>query len=159
MRTADLPAVDRIAGIVHPLFPERPEVPAERLRLFPAGCFVAASPVGPAGYAVAHPWAIGAPPALDVLLCSLPREADCLYLHDVALLPELRGSGLGAHLVRRLAALAERHLLDRLALTAVGGSAGYWRRHGFEPWGVLDAALARKLASYGGDAVYMVCQL
>ena len=159
MRTADLPVVERIAGIVHPLFPERPEVPAERLQLFPAGCFVAASPVGPAGYAVAHPWVIGAPPALDVLLGSLARQVDSLYLHDVALLPERRGSGLGAQLVSLLAALAATHGLDRLALTAVGGSAGYWRRHGFEPWGARDAALARKLASYGGDAVYMVRQL
>ncbi|MCA8930138.1 MAG: GNAT family N-acetyltransferase [Alphaproteobacteria bacterium] len=156
MEPADLPAVERIGGIVHPLFPERPEVPAERLGLFPGGCLVAASSMGPMGYAVAHPWVTGAPPALDVLLGSLPPQADCLYLHDVALLPQLRGSGLGAQLVGMLVALAGTRGLARLALTAVGGSAGYWQRHGFAAWEAGDAALAGKLASYGGDAVYMV---
>lgn len=156
MELVDLPAVERIGEIVHPLFPERPEVPAERLELFPAGCLVAASSMGPMGYAVAHPWLTGALPALDVLLGSLPPQADCLYLHDVALLPQLRGSGLGAELVGMLVALARAHGLARLALTAVGGSAGYWRRHGLAAWDTGDGALAKKLASYGADAVYMV---
>ena len=41
MRAANLAAVERIAEIVHPAYPESEEVPAERLTLFPAGCLIA----------------------------------------------------------------------------------------------------------------------
>lgn len=152
----DLDAVNAIADIVHPGYPEPPEVPAERLALFPQGCFLAEGAEGRAiGYAVGHPGLLGRPPALASLLGRLPEGADCLYLHDVALLAEARGGGLGAELVRRLHGLARRCGFGHLALTAVGGSVPYWRRHGFSPV-AGDAALAAKLASYGGDAAYMV---
>ena len=60
------------------------------------------------GYAVSHPGRLGRPPALDSRLGELPSDADCLYLHDVALLPEARGLGLGESLVDLLRALAIR---------------------------------------------------
>ena len=41
LTAADLDRVNEIADAVHLDFPERAEVPAERLRLFPAGCFAA----------------------------------------------------------------------------------------------------------------------
>ncbi|UEM20889.1 GNAT family N-acetyltransferase [Skermanella mucosa] len=159
MGPADLPTVERIAEIVHPGYPESPEVPAERLALFPAGCLIARDGHGSVlGYAVSHPGTLGRPPALDSLLGGLPPDADCLYLHDVALLPEARGLGLGESLVDILRDLARRRGLPALALTAVNRSAPYWRRRGFSDH-PGDAALAAKLASYGDDAAYMVITL
>ena len=156
MAEADLGAVDAIAEIVHPGYPEPPEVPAERLALFPEGCLLAEAGEGRAiGYAVSHPGLLGRPPALASLLGRLPERADCLYLHDVALLPAARGTGLGGDLVARLHGLARRRGFRYLALTAVNGSVPYWRRHGFSPF-AGDEVLAAKLASYGGDAAYMV---
>lgn len=156
MTVADLAEVDAIAEIVHPGYPEPPEVPAERLRLFPQGCFLAeVEGSGAIGYAISHPGVLGRPPALASLLGGLPEGADCLYLHDVALLPAARGAGLGGDLVARLHALARLCGFRHLALTAVGGSVPYWRRHGFSPF-AGDEALAAKLASYDGDAAYMV---
>jgi GNAT superfamily N-acetyltransferase len=156
MVAADLVAVERIAEIVHPAYPESEEVPMERLALFPAGCLIAESPVGAVlGYAVSHPSRLGRPPALDSRLGVLPADADCLYLHDVALLPEARGLGLGDSLVVLLRALAARSGLALLALTAVNRSAPYWRRRGFLDHSG-DGVLAAKLTSYGDDAVYMV---
>jgi GNAT superfamily N-acetyltransferase len=156
MVAADLAAVERIAEIVHPVYPESEEVPIERLALFPAGCLIAEATMGGVlGYAVSHPGRLGRPPALDSRLGVLPADADCLYLHDVALLPEVRGLGLGESLVVLLRSLAARSRLPVMALTAVNRSAPYWRSRGFSDYsgdGVLDA----KLASYGGDAVYMV---
>jgi GNAT superfamily N-acetyltransferase len=155
MIPADLPAVQAAGEIVHPLYPESPAVAAERLILYPAGCLVAERDGQLLGYAVSHPALLGRPPALDSLLGNLPEKPDCLYLHDIALLPAARGLGLGASLVARLLALAKSEGLPRLTLTAVNNSAGYWQRQGFTPY-QGDATLAAKLASYGEDALYLV---
>ena len=152
----DLPRLDALAEAVHLAYPERPEVAAERLRLFPAGCFAAEVDGAFCGYGLTHPWTDGAPPALDSLLGCLPAAPDCLYIHDVALSAATRGRGLGRALVDRLAGLAAAHGLPRLSLIAVGGSAAGWGAMGFRPV-VVDPAsmLAAKLASYDADAVYM----
>ncbi|WP_449221567.1 GNAT family N-acetyltransferase [Tistrella mobilis] len=156
LTAADLDRLNEIANAVHLDFPEREEVPAERLRLFPGGCFAAVVDGQMVGYAVTHPWIDGRPPALDSLLGALPDDADCLYVHDVALLPEARGRGLARRLVAMLEELARHHRLPRLALTAVGGSAPGWAAMGFTACEVDPASpLAAKLASYETDARYM----
>jgi GNAT superfamily N-acetyltransferase len=154
MTEADIDMVEEIAGLIHPSFHERPEIFVERLALFPAGSLIAQGPDGPVGYAVAHPWTLGRPPALDSLLGDIPPEADCLYLHDVAILPAARGQRLTERLVERLRDLAAAHGLGRLALTSVNATAMMWSRYGFVPV-VPDAVLAAKLATYGDDATYM----
>lgn len=154
---ADLPAVTAIAEAVHPGYPERPAIFAERLSLFPEGCFLAEADGAPAGYALAHPWMEGAPPALDTLLGRLPDRPDCLYLHDVALLPAARGSGLGRALIVRLEALARHLALPRISLVAVNNSQAFWATLGFR--NADHPGLAPKLASYGRDARYMTRQI
>jgi GNAT superfamily N-acetyltransferase len=159
MTAADLESVGRIADVVHPLYPESEEVPAERLSLFPAGCLIARDARGEVlGYAVSHPGRLGRPPALDSRLGQIPADADCLYLHDVALLPEARGLGLGLSLMDLLRALAARSGLKVLALTAVNRSTSYWRSRGFSDYSG-DEVLAAKLSSYGEDAVYMISEV
>lgn len=157
MTAADLPEVSRIGAVVHPAFPESDRVFDERFRLFPQGCHVAQGPDGAAvGYAVAHPGRLFAPPALDTLLWQLPAEANCLYVHDVALLPAARGGGLGRAIVGELTAVARRTGLHCLALTAVNGSAGWWQRRGFLRLQPEPPELIDKLKSYGVDAAYLV---
>ncbi len=158
MLTGDLDAVEAIADRVHPAFPESLEVPRERLALFPAGCFIAERR-SVEGYAVAHPAMLGRPPALDTLLGRLPAAPDCLYLHDVALLPAARGLGLPTLLLATLRKVAADAGLHRLALVAVNRSTAYWVRQGFAPAGAGDPVLAGKLASYGADAAYLVAEI
>ena len=159
MMAADLTFVERIAEIVHPAYPESEEVPAERLALFPAGCLIAEDALAEVlGYAVSHPGRLGRPPARDSRLGELPSGADCLYLHDVALLPEARGLGLGESLVDLLRALAIRSGFKVMALTAVNRSTSYWRSRGFLNYSG-DGILTAKLASYGDDAVYMISEV
>ena len=149
----DLAAVAHIAARVHSNYPERPEVFAERLALFPAGCLLLADAQGQAcGYAITHPGRLGAPPPLDSLLGGLPAVADCLYLHDIALLPAARGAQAPAALLKLLRALARSLALERLALVAVNGSAAYWRRHGF----VEGTA---RVESYGAGVAYLVARV
>jgi ribosomal protein S18 acetylase RimI-like enzyme len=96
-------------------------------------------------------------PALDSLLGALPGDADAYYIHDLALLPGARGGGAASACVDRLAAHARASGFVRMALVAVGNSAGFWRRQGFRE--AHDEALARKLASYDDAARYMVREL
>jgi phosphinothricin acetyltransferase len=152
---ADLPQTGRIADLVHPAYPEDPAVQADRLSLFPDGCWLAEGADGSVlGYAVAHPAVRQKPPALNTVLGTLPEAADCLYLHDVALLPQARGLGLGRAIVPLLLTVAARHRFDVLALTSVNGTPDFWRAAGFRPV-VPDALLAAKLATYDAEAVYM----
>jgi GNAT superfamily N-acetyltransferase len=149
MMNADLPTVEAIADVVHPDYPEAPEVFANRLALFPQGCFMAVEDGKALGYCIAHPGKLGVPPPLDTLMKALPADADCLYLHDLALLPESRGRRLGAALVARLEQVARATGFTRIALTAVNNSDGFWESVGFQPV-PCDA-----LASYG-EATYRV---
>ncbi|MBN8928277.1 MAG: hypothetical protein BGO51_19330 [Rhodospirillales bacterium 69-11] len=151
MGPGDLADVVRIAAAVHPpALAEAPAVFAERRDLYPAGTFLLEVGGRPTGYVLAHPWRAGTIPPLDTLLGALPSAADCLYLHDLALLPAARGLGAAGAIVTRLAA-ATTH--PRLALVAVGGSAPFWRRQGFLP--VVSATLGAKLEGYGPNACYM----
>ena len=157
MHERDLPAVVAIAGQVHPDYPESPAVFAERLQLFAAGCRVVVDERDHAhGYAITHPAMLGQAPALNSLLHALPPQADCLYLHDVALTEATRQYGLGGKLVELMRRHAVTMQFGHAALVAVNGSAGYWRRRGFADYLQADAALLKKIASYDSDARYLV---
>ncbi|SFJ64929.1 Acetyltransferase (GNAT) family protein [Bosea sp. OK403] len=157
MTAADLPAVLAVAGVVHPAYPEDEAVFAERLRLFPAGCLALAGPGGLLGYVVSHPWRLGQPPALNSLLGGILADAASYYIHDLALLPDARGSGAAGRVVDRLVAFARSEGLASISLVAVNASLGFWQRHGFRV--AHDAALAEKLGSYDDAARYMVRDL
>ncbi|WP_454001069.1 GNAT family N-acetyltransferase [Afipia felis] len=157
MTAVDLPAVNAVAARVHPAYPEDEAVFAERLRLYPLGCHVLDRNGTIVAYAVSHPWVDHAPPPLNAPLGGLPARPSTYYLHDIALLPEARGSGAAVVLVAMLVAQAGVERLSSLSLIAVNGSAGFWRRQGFEA--VTDDALAAKLRSYGDDAQFMMRQL
>lgn len=154
MTAADLPAVNALAALIHPGYPEDAAVFVERLRLYALGCRVLERDGELAAYVVSHPWLDRAPPPLNTLLGELPARPTTYYLHDLALLPEARGSGAAVEVVTLLAEQARDERLPSLSLIAVNGSAGFWRRQGFEA--VADDTLASKLRSYGEDAQFMV---
>lgn len=131
MLAGDLAAVSAIAESVHVDYPEAPALFANRLALFAAGCFMAVEDGQPVGYCISHPGRLGAPPPLNTMMTGLPVAADCLYLHDLALLPQARGRRLGAALVARLEGVARAHGFDRIALTAVSNSDAFWSGLGF----------------------------
>jgi GNAT superfamily N-acetyltransferase len=158
MREEDLPGVVAIADVVHPAFPERVEVIAEKRALWPTGCFVLADPAGTlAGYAISYPWHARRPAPLDTMLGSLPSPGGARWIHDVALLPGARGSGLAAEPVRRVLADADAAGVAESALVAVYGSEVFWARFGFRVPPDLAAAVANEVAEhYGPQARFMV---
>jgi len=153
MTAADLPAVNALAERIHPSFPEDATVFAERLRLYPDGCRVYERGNGIEAYVLSHPWLHAEPPALNSLLGKLPAAPSTYYIHDLALAPEVQGSGAGAAVVTWLAAHALASGLSGMSLIAVNGSSGFWKRQGFEV--TRAPSLDAKLKSYGDDAVFM----
>lgn len=158
MTVADLDAVAAIAVVGFPDHFEGRACFDNRLSLNPSGSFVLAAGDGPPqGYLVAYPWAADTAPALNTLIPSIPAEASVMYLHDLALLPTVRGGGWSRPIVERLVDESRADGWPALALVAVNDAAPFWERHGFR---VVEApGLAAKLAGYGPDARYMVRRL
>ena len=151
MVARDLDCVLGVAAEVHPDYPEDAAVFAERLARAPAGCHVAAYP-GISAYVISHPWLMRAPPKLNSFLGALPATPDCWYIHDLAVRRSARGGGLGASAVARVADVARRAGLRRMALVALPGSSAFWERQGFH----LASGAPAELASYGADVQLMV---
>lgn len=156
-RTSDLAAISAIAARIHPALSERAEVLAEKMRLCPDGCGVLDTDQGIVGYGLAHPWMQHRIPPLDGFLQELPDRADCLYVHDVAVLPDFRG-GVARAYVADVEKLARASGIAKLALVSVYGTRPLWERIGFRAV-TADAELRAKLASYGDGATYMLRDL
>lgn len=156
MLSRDLTEVVRLADAVHADFPEDRAVFADRLRHFPAGCFVCADGSGRMlGYCISHPWPEGPPPALNRLLGATPEAPDSYFIHDLALAPETRRKGLGALLLPRLLRIGRELGLARASLVAVGGSAPFWQRMGFAA-STDESVQAYVGKAYAEDAIHMV---
>jgi hypothetical protein len=154
MEPGDIPAVCAIAGWLHTALPERAEVFAEKLQLFPEGCRKLVAGEKLVGYGFAHPWLLASAPKLDTLLEALPAHPACLYIHDVAILPEARGYGAAGGYVASMEALALSLRLWQLTLVSVYGTAPLWAKYGFKP-----VSFGLPLASYGPGAAYMYREL
>jgi ribosomal protein S18 acetylase RimI-like enzyme len=151
----DLKAVVDIAAIVHPGLYEKPEVLAEKQRLYHNGCYLLEIGERPAGYVLSHPWREGRPPELDAPLGAIPGDAGTYYLHDLALLPVARRIGAASRIVNALVKHATARDFRTMSLVAVSGSQGYWEKHGFAV--AETAAIAANLQQgYGEGARFMV---
>lgn len=154
MVPADIAAVSALSDRIHPDYPERPAVLAEKLHLFPAGCFALETAGGDvAGYCFSHPWS-DMPPALDCLLGQLPAEPAVYFIHDLTIDGSQRGHNLPRAVVTAVRGVAAALGIARLTLVAVNNSGGFWRRLGFRPTPdtLLQAAARTK---YGAAAIHM----
>ncbi len=153
MTAADIDAVTKIEALVHVFYQEGEAVFANRFALYPSGCFICVSKGEPVGYMISHPWKRGEPVALDAMIDAVPSDADCLYIHDLALLPEFRGGGAAQAAISLAGDTARKLSLKSLALVALPDALGFWDRTGFIPTPLSkDNAIARK---YGPGASYM----
>jgi GNAT superfamily N-acetyltransferase len=153
----DIDAIEQVAGLIHPHLPERRDVLAEKLALFPMGCFVLVRRETVMGYGLAHRWILDSIPPLDAFLEKVPSHADCLYIHDVALLLEVRGYGSGQRYIRLMVECARKIGVDFLALVSVYDNQPFWAKRGFEI--VSAPELGAKLRSYGPTAQYLTLKL
>jgi GNAT superfamily N-acetyltransferase len=156
MTVGDIPGILRVADEVHPDLPESSEMFTERVNLFPQGCLILTNADGEVcGYIISHPIPYHQPPALDSLLGEINPEANQYYIHDLAILPKLRGQRCAAGGVKKLLKIAEERF-PSTCLISVYSTSAFWARFGFiiEPIDD-DAVLKEKLRDYGDGATYM----
>lgn len=126
---------------------------------FSFGVAESARPAHLCGYAIACPWQTGLAPQWNHATAVDCVQADCLYVHDIAIAPTWHGNGLAGMLMRLVLRQARVQADVRgwryAALVAVQGADAYWQRLGFVP----DAASAPDLRSFGADAVWMTHSL
>ena len=152
-----LATISRIAAEIHPTLPERIEIFEEKLRLFPGGCFVLEDVGTIVGYGLAHPWLLNDIPKLATFLECLPASPDCIFIHDVVVLPHARGRGAARAYVALISELAARYGIDHLALVSVYGTQRFWSRCGFKV--SKNAEVRPGLKPYGSGASYMIKKL
>lgn len=164
MQPSDLHAVLRIQSQCYPnAYLESTEAFASKL----AGANACSWVTSPSGqptstaqaYLVCLPVDPATFPALNAEAWQAPRAATMLYLHDLAVSPELRGSGAATALIECAVNRARALGLHELVLIAVQGSTPFWCRHGFEVHAPEHASLRIKLASFGSDATFMRRQI
>ena len=157
MSINNIPSLVRLADKIHTDLPETDQVFAERVKLFPSGCLALMSGESDElyGYAISHPIRRHQPPALNSLLGQIAPDADQYYIHDLVLLPEVRGRGFAQDCIGRLFAVAERCGYSTTCLVSVYGTAPFWGYFGFlEPEG-MDEGLRGMVRGYGDDATYL----
>lgn len=108
------------------------------------------APDGLCGYAIACPWHSRQQPRWNHVAATPLPEADCLYVHDIAIAPPYHGQGLAGSLMEQVLQQGRDHGWGQAVLVAVQGAQGYWRRYGFEQ------APGPDVSSFGADAVWMV---
>lgn len=137
------------------LAPESESSLKAKLLASPSTCFVAESGHRLMGYLITHPWTSKLPPEHNASKCDVPANADCLYVHDLSVHPDARGTGASKALLDHFFQRCEEYPFNLSALIAVQNSKGFWRKHGFEIEEPNDD-IKKKLASYGTDAHYMM---
>jgi ribosomal protein S18 acetylase RimI-like enzyme len=156
MTITDLPAVCKIQQhCYHSSFWERSDVFAEKIALFPSGCFVAFIDGLCGGYVFSHPWFQNHSVPLDSPIDSLPLASDYYYLHDCAVDPQARSRGIGEKLIKEVIKTAGNFGARNLQLVSVQQSQNYWSRFGFFALKNSTSKSDIPLTNYGSDAQMM----
>lgn len=150
LHAADLPAVLAIQRAAHgDGYQESAAVLGRKLALAPQACWLAHAGEAALGYVFAHPWhGAGAPP-LHVPLAALPAGADRGFVHDLAVVPAVRGRGVAAALLARVREWSCAAGHRGVCLVALADAVPFWLRHGFR------ARPAPLPAGYGDGACLM----
>lgn len=157
MTLADLSLVLAIQQRCYPpAYHEPPAAFENKLRQAPDSAWLAVSGEHTLAYLVTLPVDEAHFPALHAASWAPPPRAKWLYLHDLAVDPDHRGSGAGQRLVKQALGHARAQGTEGLALVAVQGSQPYWNRQGFRVRAIDHAALQARLRSFGDDACFMV---
>lgn len=156
----DMPEIISVQSVCYrTVKPERLEVLSEKLGIYPKGCLVAEIDGRVVGYMFSHPWRLWVPPEIDSFLGCLPKNPDCFYIHDVAVLPTCRGLGIARDLIEKARVIAVENHLDSLTIIAVQDSENFWEQFGFRRPECENENIKQTLSilkSYQEGATYMI---
>lgn len=132
LKRQDVPAIHALEVDAYvPSLHESAEAFLRLIELYPDGAVGVFDDGGLCGYAFGLPLRSGATLDLRSPLAAVPADADCFYIHDVAVAARGRGQGVGRLLAERLIALARARGFTRCELVSVQGSAPFWEKLGF----------------------------
>ncbi|MFB6726681.1 GNAT family N-acetyltransferase [Kribbella sp. NPDC056345] len=117
--------------------------------LSPETCFVLGESGAVRGYVLAMPFPYGDYPRLGMSTGALVGSPN-LHLHDLAVAPAFRRTGLGREIVTHVNAVARERGFLTISLIALSGTALFWSSNGFRP----DPA-APAPTGYGDNARYL----
>lgn len=123
----------------------------------PQTCLIAEADGDVVGYLLAHPWPERAVPPLNKVYTALPDRSVSLFIHDLALSPQARKSGIARDLVQTVLRACQEMRLTSASLIAVQGSESFWSRFGFRPCPMLPADLTAAIRAFypSPDCRYM----
>ena len=153
MLPSDMTAILAIQRVCYALaMNESATVMQARLERVPACCWVATDTDRVIAYLMAYPSRLGQVTPLGHDF-SPATEADCLYLHDLAVLPSVGRRGVGQALVR--------HALGSggwpaAGLVCVQDALPFWLRQGFIPGYSLAPDQTAHLTTYPTTPCYLV---
>lgn len=130
----------------HEIPPETKEVLESKFRFGKEFCFVCQAEEKVQGYLLAHPWSGSSVPPLHTPLTELPEHSDSIYLHDMAILPVLRGKQAGRKLFAAFKEAVRHSGFRKSHLTAVQAAERFWEKMGYT---IIPAGPQIDLSSYG----------
>jgi GNAT superfamily N-acetyltransferase len=83
------------------------------------------------GYIFFHPYKNQTVKPLDSGLVLTGKE-DCMYLHEIAVLPQHRAQGIPGRLIDAFDKVSGQYRMKDQSLVSVQGSMGFWKKQGFE---------------------------
>jgi len=132
LKDEDIKEAHSLGNICYPLdLHESLESFQWRFKIYSEGCRGAWVDNVLCGYIVAHIWKLNEIVYLNDDSYGLPKDADCMYIHDVAIHPLYHNKHLGSRLVSDIITLAVCKNIYNFAGVAIKSTEGYWKRWGF----------------------------
>jgi GNAT superfamily N-acetyltransferase len=128
------------------LYWESGEIFARMVDVYPKGCIGLYANDLLSGYVFFHPYQEDRVKPLNHMFKLVGTE-DCVYLHDLAILPDYRGLGLSRVLMDFVDLETCNIGFVTQCLVAVQGSHSFWHKYGFK--------IINEVENYGLSAYYM----
>lgn len=153
----DLPQILAIQAVCYPsIEPEQEASYLNKLEQAPDCAFVMKDQDQVLAYLFALPIELHQPPTLNAQHFTVPKHANSLYLHDLAIAPSAQGQGLSRPLLQAFFQQAQSRQLAHRSLIAIQGTSPFWQGYGFTDASLnKHPAIVQKLRSYG-DAQYLI---
>ena len=100
------------------------------VEVFPDGAYGAFCDGKLVGYIFFHPYRHSEAKPLNSML-TLNGDENCMYLHEIAVLPEYRSYHIPTRLLSVFDNVSQTHNLTNQSLVSVQNSVGFWEKKGF----------------------------
>jgi GNAT superfamily N-acetyltransferase len=107
------------------------------IKVFPQGAWGAFGGEKLIGYIYFHPYFHQTAKPLNSAL-NLTGGEDCMYLHEIAVLPEYRLHDIPSRLMKELDEVSALYKMKYQSLVSVQNSVGFWEKKGFSTIREID---------------------